>query len=92
MRDKSLTCCELPPKEVLEFFNDLIYEMIKGKPMHKKIMEKTATALKRDAMHYAKAAKKAKSPVKKKHEKIEEKEARSAAKDMSKRVRKAHEY
>lgn len=60
--------------------------------MHKKIMSKAAKALTKDAAHYAKEAKSAKSPVKKKHEKVERKEAMSAAKDLKKRVKKAHEY
>lgn len=64
----------------------------KEKPMHKKIMEKAAKALKKDASHYAKAAKSAKRKVKKKHEKVERKEALSAAKDLKKRARVAHEY
>ena len=60
--------------------------------MHKKIMEKASLKLKKDASKYAKDAKHTKSAIKKKHDKIEEKEARGAAKDMSKRARKAHEY
>jgi len=43
-------------------------------------------------MHYEKEAKKTKSLTKKKHELIERKEAKSAAKDLSKRAKKAHEY
>lgn len=42
---------------------------------HKKIMKKAEKALEKDAKHY----------------KIEEKEAKSAAKDLKKRVKKAHE-
>lgn len=60
--------------------------------MHKKIMEKAAMKLEKDASHYAKKAMKAKSKTKMKHERIEEKEARSAAMDMKKRAKKAHEY
>lgn len=60
--------------------------------MHKKIMQKASKALEKDAMHYAKKMKTAKSPLKKKHEKIEMKEACSASKDMKKRAKMAHEY
>ena len=60
--------------------------------MHKSIMKKASKALIKDASHYAKKAKTAKLPIKKKHEKIEEKEAKSAAKDLKKRASKAHEY
>jgi hypothetical protein len=60
--------------------------------MHKKIMEKAAKALKKDAAGYIKKAKKAPSKLKKKHDMVEEKEAASAAKDMKKRASKAHEY
>jgi hypothetical protein len=42
---------------------------------HKKIMKKAEKALEKDAKHY----------------KVEEKEAKSAAKDLKKRVKKAHE-
>ncbi len=59
--------------------------------MHKKIMSKAATALKKDASHYAKEAKHAIGKHKK-EEKIERKEALSAAKDLKKRAKKAHEY
>jgi len=59
--------------------------------MHKKIMQKAATALKKDASKYAKEEKTAKG-IKKKHEMIEKKEAISASKDLSKRAKKAHEY
>jgi hypothetical protein len=59
--------------------------------MHKKIMQKAAKALKKDAAHYAKEAKSEKG-VKKKHELVEKKEAKSAAKDLTKRAKKAHEY
>jgi len=54
-------------------------------------MKKTATALAKDAANYAKKAKAA-TGIKKKHELIEEREAKSAAKDMKKRAKKAHEY
>jgi hypothetical protein len=60
--------------------------------MHKKIMEKAAKALKKDAMGYKVKAKKAKTATKKKHEMVEEREAASAAKDMKKRAKKAHEF
>lgn len=60
--------------------------------MHKKIMEKASKDLKKDASHYAKEVKNAKSKLKKKHERTEMKEALSASKDMSKRAKKAHEY
>ena len=59
--------------------------------MHKKIMRKCAKALDKDAGHYAKKAKHAHG-VKKKHDLVEMHEAKSAAKDMKKRARKAHEY
>ncbi len=59
--------------------------------VHKKIMAKAAKSLKADAKHYAKEAKGAKG-TKKKHEMVEKKEALSAAKDLSKRAKKAHEY
>ena len=58
---------------------------------HKKIMEKASKALKKDAAHYEKEEKHAHG-IKKKHEKVERKEALSAAKDLSKRAKKAHEY
>lgn len=60
--------------------------------MHKKIMEKASKALQKDAKHYKEEVKSAKTPQKKKHEKIEMKEAKSAAVDLKKRVKKAHEY
>lgn len=59
--------------------------------VHKAIMEKASKALKKDAAHYAKEAVHAKG-VKKKHEKVEMKEALSASKDLKKRAKKAHEY
>jgi hypothetical protein len=55
-------------------------------------MNKAAKALEKDASHYCKDAKKTKSKIKKKHDMFEEKEAKSAAKDMKKRAKKAHEY
>ena len=61
---------------------------------HKKIMEKASKALKKDATHYQKEEKqdkKAHNTKKLKHHKIEEKEALSAAKDLKKRAKKAHE-
>lgn len=59
--------------------------------MHKKIMSKCAAKLEKDASHYAKEEKHAKGKHKK-EEKVERKEAMSAAKDLKKRVKKAHEY
>jgi hypothetical protein len=59
--------------------------------MHKKIMKKCAAKLEKDAAHYTKEAKQAKTKEKKKHELREKKEAKSAAKDLKKRVRSAHE-
>ena len=59
--------------------------------MHKKIMKHAAKALEKDAEHYAKEEKHAHG-AKKKHEKVERKEAMSAAKDLKKRAKKAHEY
>jgi hypothetical protein len=59
--------------------------------VHKKIMEKASKALEKDASHYAKKAKHAHG-IKKKHEMIEEREAKSAAKDLKKRAKSAHEY
>lgn len=62
--------------------------------MHKKIMKKAAHALEKDAKHYAmKAAHDTtKHMIKRaKKDKVEEKEARSAAKDLKKRAKKAHE-
>lgn len=59
--------------------------------MHKKIMNRAAKALKKDAEHYEKKSRHEKGS-KKKHEMIERKEALSAAKDMKKRARTAHEY
>ena len=50
--------------------------------MHKKIMKKCASKLMKDAKHYGKEMK---------EEKVEKKEALSAAKDLKKRVKKAHE-
>lgn len=59
--------------------------------MHKKIMERAASALEKDSKHYKKEMKH-EHGAKKKHEKVEMKEAQSAAKDMRKRAKKAHEY
>ena len=59
--------------------------------MHKKIMEKASKALSKDAKKYHKEAAHAKG-VKKKHEKIEEREAKKGAKVMKKMAKKAHEY
>ena len=60
--------------------------------MHKKIEQRAAKALDKDASKYAKEAKHAKSPMKKKHEHIEEKEARSASRMLKSKAKKAHEY
>lgn len=60
--------------------------------MHKKIMEKAAKSLKKDAEHYEKKAKAAKNKLMKKHDLIEKKEAINASKDLKKRAKKAHEY
>jgi hypothetical protein len=59
--------------------------------MHKKIMQKASKALDKDAKHYAKEAAHTKG-TKKKHELIEKKEAKSAAVELKKRARTAHEY
>ncbi len=55
-------------------------------------MEKASKALEKDASHYAKEATRAKTATKKKQELIEKKEAQSAAIDLKKRAKKAHEY
>lgn len=60
--------------------------------MHKKILKKTIKQLEIDAKKYANESKHAKSPKKRQQEKVEEKEALSAAKDLKKRAKKAHEY
>ena len=59
--------------------------------MHKKIMQKAAKALDKDAKHY-KEKEKRDIGTKLKHDKIEEKEAKAGAKDMKKKAKKAHEY
>ena len=59
---------------------------------HKKIEMKAARALEKDAEGYKKKATAAKKPLKKKHEHIEEKEARGAAKMLRKKAKSAHEY
>ena len=59
--------------------------------MHKKIEMKAAKALKKDASKYHEKAKN-ETGIKKKHEKIEEKEAKGAAKMLTKKAKKAHEY
>lgn len=62
---------------------------------HIKIMKKADKALEKDAEHYAREEKQAKKHHQLKkahHEKVEKKEAMSAAKDLKKRIRKAHEY
>jgi len=61
---------------------------------HKKIMEKASKKLMKDAQHYRKEEKEDKksgNKAKLKHHKIEEREAKSAAKDLKKRARSAHE-
>ncbi len=60
--------------------------------MHKRIMEKASSALKKDAKHYISEARKEKSPIKKKHDMVEKKEAEKGAKVMRKMSKKAHEY
>ncbi len=60
--------------------------------MHKKIMQKAAVALEKDAKHYAKEEKHTKSKTKKHHEAVEKKEAHGAAVAIKKRAKKAHEY
>ncbi len=59
---------------------------------HAKIEKKAAKALDKDADKYKKEAAHAKTPIKAKHERIEEKEARSASRDLKLRAKKAHEY
>jgi len=59
---------------------------------HKIIMDKARKALESDALRYAKDSKKTSSQVKKKHDAVEKKEAMSAAKDLKKRAKSAHEY
>lgn len=59
--------------------------------MHRKIMQSAAKKLSADAKKYHKEAAHAKG-TKKKHEKVEEKEARSAASMLKKKAKKAHEY
>lgn len=54
-------------------------------------MEKCSEELKKDASRYSKKSKLAHGK-KKKHELIEKKEALSAAKDLKKRAKLAHEY
>lgn len=54
-------------------------------------MRRAAKALEKDARHYAVKAKHAKGK-KKRHEMIEEREAESAAKDLKKRAKRAHEF
>lgn len=60
--------------------------------MHKKIMKKAAKALDKDAKKYQAKVRTAKTPTKKMHEMVEEKEAKSAARDLKSRAKKAHEY
>jgi hypothetical protein len=60
--------------------------------MHKKIMANCSKALASDAKKYEGRLKSEKSPMKKKHDKTEMKEAKQGAKDMARRSKKAHEY
>lgn len=59
--------------------------------MHKKIMKKAARSLEKDAAHYKKEASHAKGKHKK-EELVERREALSAAQDLKKRTKRAHEY
>lgn len=59
---------------------------------HKKIMEKSAKDLKKDASYYKDEMKHTKSKLKKKHERTEMMEAEKGAKVMRKMSKKAHEY
>jgi hypothetical protein len=59
--------------------------------MHKKIMSECSKKLMKDVDHYKKEEKSSHG-IKKKHEKVEEKEALSAAQAMKRRAKKAHEY
>ncbi len=59
--------------------------------MHKKIEKKAAKALEKDAKHYAHEVKHT-SGTKKKHEKVELKEAKHGAKVLKNLAKKAHEY
>lgn len=59
--------------------------------MHKKILEKAASKLKKDASKYHKEASHAKGK-KKMHEKVEEKEAKGAASRLKKMSKRMHEY
>jgi hypothetical protein len=58
---------------------------------HVKIMEKASKALAKDAKHYESEEKHDKG-IKKKHDKIEHREALSAAQALKKRAKKSHEY
>lgn len=61
---------------------------------HKAIMSSAAKKLKADAKHYQKEAKEEKAKghkAKAKHEMLEKREALSAAKDLKKRAKSAHE-
>lgn len=82
-------------KAMAELMQTFFKYLEEEKEMHKKIMKKAAKALEKDAKHYAKEAKhekKAGHKGKAKHEIVEKREASSAAKDLKKRARKAHEY
>lgn len=59
---------------------------------HKHILEKASKALAKDAKHYISDEKKTKSPIKKKHDRVEHKEAAKDAKITKKLAKKAHEY
>lgn len=74
---------EFELKKQIEDLTDYVHSIKEGF-MHKKIMEKAEKALKKDAKHYEKEAKHTKSKTKKKHERVEEHEAKSAAKDLKK--------
>lgn len=86
----------LPESRILDCLTEMtslieMFYIYLEENMHKKIMQKAAKALKKDAAHYKKEAKSAKGKHKK-EELIERKEAISAAKDLTKRAKRAHEY
>jgi hypothetical protein len=81
------------PKSAPKVVTTKIKDGKKEKPMHKKIMQKAAKALEKDAKDYKKDAKVAismKKPKKAKMELKEKKEAFSAAKELRRRARAAH--
>lgn len=59
--------------------------------VHKKVLEAAAKKLSKDASKYHKEASHTKG-IKKKHEKVEEKEAKGAASKVRKMAKKMHEY